>query len=69
MSDERIRFLHISSVQHNGNGLDSTAFSRGCAPQAFDLTRDLGEDDQFNLAKQGSVRLMLREALNENTKP
>ena len=33
-----------------------------------DLTPDLGEDDHFNLAKQGSVRLVLkfREALNEN---
>jgi len=35
---------------------------------AFDLTTDLGEDDHFNLAKQGNVRLVLksRAALTEN---
>ena len=51
-----------------GNGLDRTAFSKGYALYAFDLTPDLGEDDHFNLTKQGSVRLVLkfREALTEN---
>ena len=29
---------------------------------AFDLTPDLGEDDHFNLTKQGSVRLILKFA-------
>jgi len=51
-----------------GNALDRTTFSKGYALYAFDLTPDLGEDDHFNLAKQGSVRLVLkfREALAEN---
>jgi len=51
-----------------GNALDRTDFSRGYALYAFDLTPDLGEDDHFNLTKQGSVRLVLkfREALAEN---
>ena len=50
-----------------GNALDRTTFSKGYALYAFDLTPDLGEDDHFNLAKQGSVRLVLkfREALAE----
>ena len=34
-------------------------FSGGYALYAFDLTSDLGEDDHFSLAKQGSVRLVL----------
>jgi len=29
---------------------------------AFDLTSDLDEDDHFSLAKQGSVRLVLKFA-------
>jgi len=35
---------------------------------ALDQTPDLGEDDHFNLTKEGSVRLVLkcREALTEN---
>jgi len=51
-----------------GNALDRTTFSKGYTLYAFDLTPDLGEDDHFNLAKQGSVRLVLkfREALTEN---
>ena len=51
-----------------GNALDRTTFSKGYALYAFDLTPDLGEDDHFNLNKQGSVRLVLkfREALGEN---
>ena len=51
-----------------GNGLNRTAFSKGYPLYAFDLTPDLGEDDHFNLTKQGSVRLVLkfREALTEN---
>ena len=51
-----------------GNALDRTAFSKGYALYAFDLTPDLGEDDHFNLSKQGSVRLVLkfREALTQN---
>ena len=51
-----------------GNAMDRTTFSKGYALYAFDLTPDLGEDDHFNLTKQGSVRLVLkfREALAEN---
>ena len=51
-----------------GNALDRTAFSKGYALYAFDLTPDLEEDDHFNLTKQGSVRLVLkfRDALPEN---
>jgi len=51
-----------------GNGVDRTSFSKGYALYAFDLTPDLGEDDQFNLTKQGSVRLVLKfdDVLTEN---
>jgi len=62
-------FSGIGKVfKDEGNGLDRTAFSKGYALYAFDLTPDLGEDDHFNLTKQGSVRLVLKfsEALNEN---
>jgi len=54
--------------KEEGNALDRTAFSKGYALYAFDLTPDLGEDDHFNLSKQGSVRLVLkfREALGQN---
>jgi len=62
-------FSGIGKVfKDEGNGLDRTAFSKRYALYAFDLTPDLGEDDHFNLTKQGSVRLVLKfsEALNEN---
>jgi len=51
-----------------GNGLDRISFSKGYALYAFDLTPDLGEDDHFNLMKQGTVRLVLKfhDALTEN---
>ena len=51
-----------------GNALDKTAFSKGYALYAFNLTPDLGEDDYFNLTKQESVRLVLkfRDALTKN---
>jgi len=45
-----------------GNALDRTNFSGGYALYAFDLTSDLGEDEYFSLAKQGSVRLVLKFA-------
>ncbi len=45
-----------------GNALDRRDFSRGYALYAFDLTPDLGEDDHFNLTRQGSVRLVLKFA-------
>jgi len=43
-----------------GNNLERTVFSRGYALFAFDLTPDLGENNHFNLTKQGSVRLVLK---------
>ena len=51
-----------------GNNLERTVFSRGYALFAFDLTPELGEDDHFNLTKQGSVQLVLkfRDALAQN---
>jgi len=45
-----------------GNALDRKNFSGGYALYAFDLTSDMGEDDYFILAKQGSVRLVLKFA-------
>ena len=43
-----------------GNALDRPNFPKGYALYAFDLTPDMREDDHFNLAKQGSVRLVLK---------
>ena len=42
-------------------------YQNGYALYAFDLTADLGEDDHFNLVRQGNVRLALKfaEALPE----
>ena len=37
-------------------------YGNGYALYAFDLTADLGEDDHFSLARQGSVRLALKFA-------
>ena len=37
-------------------------FANGYALYAFDLSADLGEDDHFNLVRQGSVRLALKFA-------
>ena len=45
-----------------GYALDRKNFSGGYALYAFDLTSHLGEDDHFSLAKQGSVRLVLKFA-------
>ena len=51
-----------------GNGISRLSFSQGNALYAFDLSSDLGEEDHFNLLKQGSVRLVLkfRQALPKN---
>ena len=38
-------------------------YSNGYALYAFDLSADLGEDDHFNLVRQGSVRLALKFAV------
>ena len=37
-------------------------FGNGYALYAFDLSADLGKDDHFSLARQGSVRLALKFA-------
>jgi len=37
-------------------------YGSGYALYAFDLSADLGEDDHFNLVRQGSVRLALKFA-------
>jgi hypothetical protein len=43
-----------------GNGIDRSDFANGYALHAFDLSPDLSENDHFNLARQGSVRLDLK---------
>jgi len=40
--------------------ISSDDYGNGYALFAFDLTADLGEDDHFNLMRQGSVRLALK---------
>ena len=42
--------------------IDRNDYGNGYAPYAFDLTVDLGEDDNFSLVRQGSVRLALKFA-------
>ena len=37
-------------------------YANGYALYAFDMTADLGEDDHFNLVRQGNVRLALKFA-------
>jgi len=44
------------------NSLSRGYINNGYALYVFDLTPDLGEDDHFNLSKQGSVRLVLKFA-------
>jgi len=43
-----------------GLHISRTDYASGYALYAFDLTADLGEDDHFNLVRQGSVRLALK---------
>ena len=45
-----------------GNSLTRGYFNNEYALYVFDLTPDLGEDDHFNLSKQGSVRHVLKFA-------
>ena len=47
--------LDSPGVRDEGNALDRRHFSSGYALYAFDLMPDLGEDDHFNLTRQGSV--------------
>lgn len=39
---------------------DRGEYANGYALYAFDLSPDLAEDDHFNLARHGSVRLVLK---------
>ena len=43
-----------------GNGISRSDFENGYALYAFDLSPDLGEDDHFNLTRQGGVRVDLK---------
>lgn len=44
----------------DGNFIDRSEYADGYALYAFDLSPDLAEDDHFNLARHGSVRLVLK---------
>ena len=43
-----------------GNCISRTDFENGYALYAFDVSPDLGEDDHFNLTRQGGVRVDLK---------
>ena len=43
-----------------GNDISRTDFENGYALYAFNLSPDLGEDDHFNLTRQGGKRLDLK---------
>ena len=45
------------------NGIDRSAFANGYELYAFDLRPDLSENDHFNLARQGTVRIDLKFAV------
>jgi hypothetical protein len=40
-----------------GNGISRSDFANGFALYAFDLTADLSENESFNLARHGAVRI------------
>jgi len=42
--------------------IDREDYASGCALYAFDLTADLGEDDNFSVLRIGNVRLSLKFA-------
>jgi hypothetical protein len=48
--------------QNEGNDIDRFDFTNGYALYAFHLTPDLSEDDHFNLARQGTVRINMKFA-------
>src|SRR5664279_270983 len=48
--------------RNEGNGIERSDYNNGYALYAFDLTPDLSDDDHFNLAKQGSVRIDMKFA-------
>ena len=43
-----------------GNDIAHEDYPNGYALYAFDLSPDLAEDEYFNLAKQGTVRIKLK---------
>ena len=45
-----------------GNDIKRTEYAHGYTLYAFDLTPDLGEDDHFNLLKEGNVRVDMKFA-------
>ena len=45
-----------------GNNIKRDEYARGYTLYAFDLTPDLGEDDHFNLLKEGNVRVDMKFA-------
>jgi len=45
-----------------GNYISREDYSRGYSLYAYDLSPDLGENDHFNLVRQGNVRLVLKFA-------
>ena len=45
-----------------GNNIRRNEYHRGYTLYAFDLTPDLGEDDHFNLLKEGNVRVDMKFA-------
>jgi len=43
-----------------GTAIDRNDYANGYTLYAFDLTADLGDEESFNLMRQGSVRLVLK---------
>jgi len=54
--------LESNSGTIEGLYISREDYANGYALCAFDLTADLGEDDQFSLMRQGNVRLALKFA-------
>ena len=46
--------------RHEGIGIVGNDYANGYALYTFDLTADLGDEENFNLMHQGSVRLVLK---------
>ena len=60
-------FMHLFGStgklnQDEGNDINREEFDKGYALYAFDLTPDLSENESFNLARQGTVRVDLKFA-------
>jgi len=43
-----------------GRAIDRNDYANGYALYPFDLTADLGDEENFNLMRQGSVRVVLK---------